>query len=270
MGGVNPHSATGTYRVSDRSKVQKVIEWIDAGAAIDHNAVWNGQPDARRGVNGDGYQIALSASLQSFYSGNLVVGYWDAFANITTVKVSARGIALNPHTPNGNGTHVFDLTPALPLTKHDNIVVEAIDAAGNRSVIEKTVRQLLLESETHRGEARLTPEPTIYAPGDTLKFTVDAPAHAGQFYLVAMSEGIQPGYEAAGLNLDLYLLPNLDTWLVNSILAGVQGPLDSDGLGIYTMPTTGGMPPVELYCTAIVLTGGGLAAKSNIEAIQIK
>lgn len=264
--GINPHSSSA---IADRSKVGKVVEWIDGGAGITHHALNDQlQPDPRRALDGDGYQIGISAQLVAFDDTLLEVGYWDAFENLATIRVRVDGVPLAPYSPSGNGTHVFDLGshPAPDAV----IGVEAIDADGNRSELQKTYRQLLFESEPHRGTVHITAKQRSYVGGETVKFAIAAPAHPGSSHFLLIGEDVYPGVDVRTLDLGLYLLPNAGAWLQGSAGLGAQQPLDGGGLGTATFPLPNGLPPFELYCVSVVLARDGKFAKSNIEPIRIQ
>ncbi len=263
-----------TAMISDRTAIGTVIEWIDGGAGITHNAVipdgsggWINDP--RRGLNGDGYQIGISANLTTFNGTALEVGYWDAFDNIDTVTVSVNGAALAPYSPTSNGTKVFQL--GTPPALDDVIAIDVVDDEGNRSDLQKTYRQLVLESEPHRGEVTIAATQHTYTGSQTVTFAIDAPAHPGAWHFIAIGEGIHPGTDVRPQNLGLFLLPNDGAWLQSSIGLGAQGPLNGSGAGTFSFPLPPGpLPAYDLYCVSGVLAASGLYAKSNIERIRIR
>ena len=250
-------------------EIEQVVEWIDGGAGITHHALNDQlQPDPRRALDGDGYQIGISAQLVSFDDTMLEVGYWDAFENLATIRVRVDGVPLAPYSPSANGTHVFDLGshPAPDAV----IAVEAIDTEGNRSELQKTYRQLLFESEPHRGTVHMTANQRSYVGGDTVKFAIAAPAHPGSSHFLLIGEDVYPGVDVRTLGLGLYLLPNAGAWLQGSTGLGAQQPLNGGGAGTATLPLPNGLPPFELYCVSVVLASDGKFAKSNIEPIRIQ
>jgi Hydrazine synthase alpha subunit middle domain len=266
--GPNPHPG-----VADKTKAYKVIEWIDAGAAIDHDAVDpSGLPDPSRGVNGDGYQIALNARFASFGSSNLVVGYWDVDANVNSIIVSVRG-ATHTELVSGNGSFTFDLTQFglnPPIDENDVVSLDATDTVDNRAHFQKTVRQLLLEAETLRGKVQLTTNGHSFSAGNQIVFTVDAgPAFANSYFYLMMSQSIQPGMNVSAWNVGLWLVQTYDAWLANSF-AALRGPLNSNGVGSWTYTVPSGLGSLELYCAAGVLAPGPTMAKSNIEAVKLQ
>lgn len=263
--GSNPHSSTA---IVDRSKVGKVIEWIDGGAGITYQALdGNYQPDPRRALNGDGYQIGLSVQLVELTDTKLEVGYWDTFENIATIQASVNGVLLATHTPTGNGTTTFDLL--TPPATDAVITIEAVDAEGNRSEVQKTYRQLLLEAEPHRGTVRVAADKRTYAGGETIRFAINS-AHPGGLHLLLMGEDVFPGADVRALDLGLYLLPNDGPWLQATLGLGAQGPLDGSGQGTYVLPLPVGLPQYDLCAVSAVLAADGKFAKSNIERLRIR
>ncbi|MEM7355037.1 MAG: hypothetical protein AAF657_29780, partial [Acidobacteriota bacterium] len=70
----------------------------------------------------------------------LRVGFWDDTGSLASVEVYLNGVLLPPALTNvANGSQVF---PNLTLLNNDRIKVVAEDAAGNRQIYEKKVKQL--------------------------------------------------------------------------------------------------------------------------------
>ena len=236
--GWNPHPG-----IQDRSAAYKVIEWIDAGAGIDHD---DKEPSGRiingGGLNYDGYQIALSTLIEHgpFNTKDLVVGYWDVVANVSSIEVKVNGERLYQQTvPLGSNGVVR--TP-LPYVLQDRSVIEVIakDRNGNQSRVQKTLLQMLLESEPLRGDYRLgvgSPDVTHarVAPGSSTDLFVTAQQwHAGEpFMLAGGFSGYFPGGRLKGLEGVLGLADTLtpDPFLTLTLSAGVVGVLDATGSG---------------------------------------
>jgi len=138
VGGFNPHPG-----IQDRAAVYKVIEWIDAGAPIDHDHVGEGGQEINGGgVNYDGYQIAVSLQLDLATARQLTIGYWDVDSNVVQLDIYVNDILYQEHpVPQGvNGTEVINLPPGLP--DDSQIRVQAIDENNNRSYTEKSIWKL--------------------------------------------------------------------------------------------------------------------------------
>lgn len=268
-GPANPHAG-----VTDKRKAYKVIEWIDAGAAIEHGATTpQGQPDPRRGVNGDGYQIALSARMPSYGSRFIKIGYWDVASNVESIKVTVRGSSISHPVagqPNGVVTHdllAHNLTPLLRLI--DVVKIEAIDSDDNRSRVQKTIRQLLMESETHRGKITMTTNGQVFTGGNQVVFSVDADASmANSPFFVILSDDIYPSFIAPP-SLEVFALPAPSPWFAASIGMGFVGQLDATGSGSWAVTLPAGVPPIEMYSAAGVFVGSTIA-KSAAVAFKIQ
>lgn len=260
----NPHAG-----VADKRHAYKVIEWIDAGAAIDHD---NGgsQPTNGGGVNYDGYQIALSARLVDPWTAprDLVVGFWDVDNNVTRITVTARGHVQNFTHPTGfpNGSQRVRLPAGLGFA--DRVTVEAVDANDNHTRTEKSVKQLWLEAETHRGDVRLSVNGPVFRGGERIEFSIDADAScAGRTFVVLGSFGIYPGTPMASLPFGIYDLPNFDA--LTAATVGLVGSLDGAGNGTIRLPLPAGLPPVsDIHCVAIVVKTA--LAKSNVVDIKFE
>lgn len=260
----------------DKREAYRVVEWLDAGAAIDHGAVKpNGTADATRGVKGDGYQIALSARLAAFRGSDLQIGFWDVDANVKTISVTLRGVTVTHTLPgNTNGAITHDLLQHVggggPLLPHEVVSIEAIDTPDNHSRLQKTLRQLYVESETNRGKLALSISPlAIGQAGGSFQFNLDgSPSVAGGLFFLTFAGGFYPGYPDPGF--EVYLLPDLDAWFSLFLGLGVLGTLDANGNGSYTLPIPANTPPFEVYGTANAFLSNGTAVKSNLRAIQVK
>jgi len=265
----NPHPG-----VSDKRKAYKVIEWIDDGAAIDHDDGPTPPYNAGGGVNFDGYQIALSAKLDNPWSGpqDLIVGFWDVENNVNRITVSAGSTVQTINNPNGgnNGTVRVTLPPGLGFL--DPVSVEAVDQNDNHSRLEKSLKQLYLEAEPHRREIRLSVNQPVFQGGQNMVFSIASdPSHAGEPYFFLMSFGIYPGTPVWNLGLSIYDLPNWDALLQATFNVGVWGYLDGAGKGTVTLPVpSGSQPTPDMFCLAMALRQTGAAAKSNLVAVKIK
>ena len=268
----NPHPV-----VLDRTHAHTVIDWIDSGGGIDHGAVdINGNPDPRRGIKGDGYQIALSARLTSWASSTVQIGFWDVDQNVQTINVTLRGDTYtygSSDMANGVKSHALSLHNLDPAPQLDDVLeIEAIDTAGNRSVLRRTLHRLLLESETFRGSVTLASDGPVYdtSTGPVIA-SLDVSAGGGfanGFYAMVLSEDLYPPYIAAPAT-HLYLLPTYDSWFAQSLAAGLY-PLDANGNATWTWNLPANAPTLELHAVGLVLGPAGTLAKSNIEAIRIE
>lgn len=267
-GANNPHPG-----VADQRKAYKVIEWIDSGAAIDHGAFdAQGNPDPRRGVKGDGYQIAVSVRLQGYTSANVRIGYWDVADNVERVEVTLRN---SKRTYNvlgqGNGVLTHDLLShnVNQAGPSDVLRVHVIDTAGNVSRVEKTLRQLLYEAEHRRGELMATSNERVYRGGDTMTITLDGPPSlAHRPYLHVLSDDIYPPTFALQ-QFGIYALPTPGPWFNASLTAGVLGNLGGQGNGSWSLTFPAVIPPAELYCQILAIDGTSLV-KSNVVPFKLR
>lgn len=246
----------------------KIIEWIDAGAGIDHNHQ-SGPPSNPTTINGgglnyDGYQIALSMRCEVGYgstANTLTVGFWDVDQNVDRLVVT-----FGNHTPitryvGLNGTETF----AIPsMAVEDSIVVEAIDDNGNRSRLEKTYRHLQLEAETHRRETTLTVDnPAVSAASGgviTLNVQSDASFANAPFSLLA-TDDIHDPVNQSSLSIGIYELPTLNTLLT--------GNLDASGEAVIPLVIPPGSPLIPDLRLMVAIEKQPNLAKTNLVAIQV-
>jgi len=273
--GQNPHPG-----IQNRAAAYKVIEWIDAGAPIDHDNVnAEGNVINGGGVNYDGYQIGLKVNLDGTNgSRTLTVGYWDVDSNAEEIEVYVDGKLYQSHSlPAGQNGKVVT---ALPTGLRDDaqILVRARDANDNRSHIEKSVLQLLLESEPLRGDYRLgVGEVQVGAatapPGSHAALVVQADAsHAGEpFLLLGSVSGYYPGLRLTGgvATLGLVNTLNPDPLLVATVNRGIVGTLDGNGHASVSFP----VPPIlagngELFWQVVAL-GASALGESNLAVLKV-
>lgn len=261
----NPHPG-----VRDKRMAYKVIEWIDAGAAIDHDLGATGTANGG-GVNHDGYQIALSARLVDPWNQPraLVVGFWDVDSNVTSIAVTAGGQTQRFTHPTGFPNGTLSVTLPAGLGTLDSVVVEAADLYDNRSRVEKSLKRLWLEAEPHRGQVTLAAGNRVADQRGRIAFTVSAaPAFAGSPFAIPLSFDIQPGTPVAPLRLGLYELPNFDALAAATFHIG--GVLDAQGNGRFSIYLPAAIPGIhDVFGAALVLLPNGVA-KSNLVNVGVR
>lgn len=254
----------------------KVIEWIDGGAGIDHDPAAVSNPaltDPSRALQGDGYQIAVYPRLASPTSDSLSVGYWDVSANVSEITVSIGGTPLTPvvlSPTSSHGVEQFQLTGTLADSTAIELVVR--DTAGNTTRLEKTMRQLRIEAETHRGAAELYTNGRVFETGDLMTFTIAAsPAYAGRSIAVFIGDGIYPGYDigAAYPTTELWALPNNDVW--TSVSMSYSGTLNSSGKGQVSIPIPSGLGIIpNLNCVGLIANPDGTYVKTEMVTVRLQ
>lgn len=248
------------------SDAYKVIKWIDAGAAIDHNNMSGGSVINGGGVNYDGYQIALSmrCAPKSSAPDDLVLGFWDVENNLDRIEVTFGSNSPTTLYVSSNGTTTVAFpTGGNAIGFDENVSIVAVDDNGNKSRLEKTYRHLRLEAETHRGQTSLAIDDHTYQPGESMTFTIDAgSAFANASFSLLVTDDLQSPVATHTLNLGIFELPTLTSLH--------DGTLDANGSQTVVVPISGTSGPiVDLRFMAAVF-GSSTVAKTNLVRAKVE
>ncbi|MGE3174763.1 MAG: hypothetical protein AB7O97_19190 [Planctomycetota bacterium] len=139
-----------------------------------------------------------------------------------------------------DGTQWTQLQPSrsLPsLVGGTDLMQMAYDRSRNRMRFLIQRSAVMFENFWDLQPMQLQITPTEPRPGDVLQCAVHSPAHAGQPWLLLMSQVRYPGIPLAGMQPDPYrVLPlGVDDLLLASLGTGLRGFLDPQGVGSTTL-----------------------------------